>query len=43
MNRLNASIEMILFFADHGFYLRTGIKPSGTYNGKQKAKLLVAN
>ena len=42
-NHVNASTDMILFFADHGFHPCTGIESSRTFEGEQKAKLLAAN
>ena len=44
-NHVNASIGMILFFADHGFHPCTGIEPSRTFKNEseQNAKLLAVN
>ena len=42
-NYVNASTEIMPFFADYGFYPQIGIEPPGTYKSKQKAKLLAAD
>ena len=42
-NHVNVFTGMTPFFADHGFYSRTGIEPPRTYKGKQQAELLAAD
>ena len=42
-NHVNASTEIMLFFADYNFHPQTSMKPPGTYKGKQKVELLAAD
>ena len=44
-NYINTSTGMTLFFANYGFYPRTGIKPFRTFEGEseRKTELLAAN
>ena len=42
-NHINKSTEMILFFADNDFHLRTGVEPLKAYKKSRKAKLLAAD
>lgn len=42
-SHVNASTGMTPFFADHGFEPRSGIKPPGTYDNKNRAEILAAD
>ena len=44
-NYVNTSTSVTLFFANHSFHSRTGIKPPRMYKreGKQQAELLAVN
>ena len=42
-NYVNASMEIMPFFANYGFHPRTGMKPPGIYEGEQKAELLAVD
>ena len=42
-SRENSAIGMSPFFANHGYHPRTGIEPPGTYEGRGKAEIEVAD